>query len=223
MAGTAEVMGTDLSQEALSIFVKVLAPMDDRTIKQALERTALEVRGYKGTAPRLLLRDVLERAGIVSEAEAEELEGIMAWDFAESLADRFGFYNSAGEVVIRRRVSKAVESCELCSGSGWKIEEKDGKSFAEACGCRAVEEVPEISERIAGTVRRLGGWGVLKNIEPDRHAFVRRDFLLEFGRWTKLESFRTGDGGELVNVGKIAAGSTKGETETILDTILRSA
>jgi hypothetical protein len=223
VAGTAEVMGTELSSEALRIFVRALAPLEDATIRNALERTAFEIRGSKGFAPKLLLQDVLDRAGIISEAEADQMDAVLAWDMVERVVARYGFYNVDGDVVLRPLVSKANEKCERCGGQGWTLlGEPGGDRFVKDCVCRMREEVPEISQRIADTVRRLGGWNTLKDISQDRYPFVKREFIAEFTRWTKIESFRASSGGELVAVGKLTDGRGGVDLDSMLEKILRS-
>jgi hypothetical protein len=216
-------MGTELSAEAMRIFVRALAPLEDTVIRNALERTALEVRGKDGFAPKLLLQDVLDRAGIVSEAEAVQLDAILAWDFVERVVTRYGVYNTDGDVVLRPLVSKANEKCERCGGQGWMLlGEPGGDRFVKDCACRTREEVPEVSQRIEDAVRRLGGWNTVKDIAQDRYPFVKREFIAEFMRWTKIESFRGTTGGELVAVGRLTGGSGGVDLDSLLDKILRS-
>jgi hypothetical protein len=215
-------MGTELSSEALRIFVRALASLDDATIRNALERTALEVRGYKGSAPKLLLQDVLDRAGVVTEAEADQMDAVLAWDFVERIVARFGGYNSEGDVVLRALVSKPHPECENCHGKGWMLlGTPGGNRFVKDCNCRSREEVPEIVPRIEDTVRRIGGWNVIKDIAADRYPFVKRDFVAEFLRWTKIESFRSASGGEMLSTGRLVD-SGGGDLDLLLDKILRA-
>jgi hypothetical protein len=217
-------MGTELSSEALRIFVRALAPLGDVTIRNALERTALEVRGKDGFAPKLLLQDVLDRAGIVSEAEADQMDAVLAWDFVEQIAARFCFYDQDGDVVLRAFVSKPKPECENCSGKGWMLlGTPGGTRYVKDCNCRSREEVPEISQRIEDTIRRIGGWSMVKEIPQERYPFVKRDFMAEFARWTKIESFRGSTGGELVAVGKMIESDSGGsDLDSLLDKILRA-
>jgi hypothetical protein len=217
-------MGTELSSEALRIFVRALAPLDDVTIRNALERTALEVRGKNGFAPKLLLQDVLDRAGIISEAEADQMDAVLAWDLVEQVAARFCFYNQDGDVVLRAFVGKPKLDCKRCHGKGMTMHGRlDGDRFVKDCNCRMREEVPVISQRIKDTVRRLGGWNMVKEIPSDRYAFVKRDFMAEFARWTKIESFRGSTGGELVAVGKMIESDAGGDDlGGLLEKILRA-
>jgi hypothetical protein len=40
-------------------------------------------------------------------------------------------------------------------------------------------------------VMRTGGWGTYKDIPAKSFPFVRRDFMVEFGRWVQVERFRS--------------------------------
>lgn len=189
-------MGTELSAEALKIFVHDLAHLPDDDIRRGVQRTRREVKGSNGFAPRLILQDVLDRAGVVTEASAEEMESIAAWDTVTMIADRFlktkiSEDGGRGESVLRRIVGKPLADCPECRGSGRFMREKDGNRFVVDCRCRPVEELPKISDRIEDVVRRLGGWVMFKDIKPSSFPFVRRDFLLEFGKWKKVEAFRS--------------------------------
>lgn len=217
-------MGTELSAEALRIFVRALSPLDDITIRNALERTALEIRGKDGFAPKLLLQDVLDRAGIITEAEADQMDAVLAWDAVEKIAARFGRYDEDGDVVLRPFVSKPKPNCRRCKGKGMTMHGRlDGDRYVRDCDCRTREEVPEISQRIYDAVRRLGGWNAVKDIAAERYPFVKRDFIQEFTRWTKIESFRSSTGNELIAVGKLTGGRSGGsEIEGLLEKILRA-
>jgi hypothetical protein len=217
-------MGTELSEEALKIFTRDLSQLTNEQIRTGLERTRREVRGGKGFAPKLILQDVLERAGVISEEEVESLDAVAAWDEAERLVDRFGFYNGAGDVVLRRRVGKPEKECETCHGEGFTIgmvtykDQRGRESQHQAvkdCNCRSIEELPDISPRLQDVVRRIGGWGVLKDIPPARFPFTRRDFLLEYGRWRKVESL-PGPKGSMLAIGNMAGGSASDLLETLL-------
>jgi hypothetical protein len=194
------------------------------TIRTALERTAVEVRGSKGFAPKLLLQDVLDRAGVISPAEAEDLDGILAWDLAERVADRHGYYDQDGDVVLRPRVSKAKENCKRCHGKGVTMHGRlDGDRFVRDCACKTREEIPAISQRITDSVRRIGGWSAIKDCTQERYPFVKRDFLLEYGRWTKIESFRGQSGGEMISIGQLVEPEAGGnKLDGLLEKILRA-
>jgi hypothetical protein len=210
IAATAEVMGAELTPAGLKIFTRDLALLlTNDQIKQGLERTRREVR-------QLTLQDVLARAGEVTTGEAESLLAVAAWDEAERLVKRYGRYGSDDEVTLRRIVGPAPKDCPTCKGEGHFIREEKGVRFVGICNCRPIEEVPEVSQRLADTVRRIGGWTVLKEVPPSKFPFLRRDFLTEYTRWQKVESIPGSQGGELVVAGSIAGGNAEDFLEQML-------
>jgi len=216
-------MGTELTPEATKIFVHDLASLTDDQIKTGLERTRREVRGSNGFPPKLILQDVLSRAGVLTEDEVESLDAVAAWDEAERVVSRFGWYDSAGEVVLRRRVGPVYKDCTRCEGKGFTVgmekykdihgKESEHQAVAD-CTCREIEEVPEVSQRLLDTVKRIGGWSALKEITPARFPFTRRDFLLEYTRWRKVESL-PGPRGSMLAVGNMVGGNAEDYLETL--------
>lgn len=189
-------MGGALSPAALRIFVMDLAHLPDESIRHGLERTRREVKGSNGFAPRLILQDVLDRAGVVTESSAEEMEGISAWDTVMMIAEKFvkvkiSMDGDRSDPVLRKLVGKPIADCAACKGSGRYLVLKGEDRWVADCPCRPVEVVPMISDRITDVVTRMGGWGMFKDISQRSFPFVRRDFLLEFGRWKKVESYRS--------------------------------
>jgi hypothetical protein len=217
-------MGTELTPEATKIFVHDLASLTDDQIKIGLERTRREVKGKDGFAPKLILQDVLSRAGVMTEDEVESLDAVAAWDEAERIVARFGWHDSSGEVVLRRRVGPLYEDCTRCQGKGFTVgmetykDERGRESEHQVvgyCSCREVEEVPEIAPRLLDTVKRIGGWTALKNISSTRFPFTRRDFLLEYMRWRKVESL-PGPKGSMLTVGNMVGSNAADYLETML-------
>lgn len=211
------------------MFVRVLAPLDDHTIRGALERTAMEVRGDHGFAAKLRIQDVLDRAGVITENEAELLDAVVAWDTAEQVVRRFG-WNDGDQVVLRALVSKPKEDCKRCNGSGMiLLGQPGGDRFVKDCDCRTRVNVPMIDRRIEDTVRRLGGWAALKDLSQDRYPFVKRDFVAEYLRWSKIESLRSASGNEMMAIGEGSdtieldrGGGGKGDLNQLLEKILSS-
>jgi hypothetical protein len=136
-------MGTELSPEALRIFVLDLAHLTDEQIMRGLERTRKEVRGGNGFAPRLCLQDVLDRAGVVSDQEMEDLEAAQAWDTALELVKRFGYWVE-DKVELRPRVTCPDKKCKKCHGAGFTAGEKDAdpKLYGAGKTTRFVDRVP---------------------------------------------------------------------------------
>lgn len=227
-------MGTELSDDALDIFAAELSKLQDRDIRIGLRRVMHEVKGSNGFAPKLILQDVLDRAGVVTEASAEEMEGIAAWDTVTMIASRFlkakvSEDGAIGESVLRRIVGKPLADCPECRGSGRYLREKDGNRFVVDCRCRPVEEVPTVSDRIEDVVRRMGGWVMFKDIKPSSHPFVRRDFMQEFGKWKKVESYRSSlpEGERMLVLGRgenqlAEVSRTPHRLDSMLDTIMRA-
>lgn len=234
MAATAEVMGTELSPEGLEMFAARLARLADRDIRRGLNRVIDEVKGSNGFAPKLILQDVLDRAGVVTEASAEEMEGIAAWDTVTMIASRFlkqkvSMEDGArpGDVVLRRIVGKPLADCPECKGGGRYIKQVGDDRFVVDCTCRPVEEIPQISDRIEDVVRRMGGWVMFKDIKPSSHPFVRRDFMQEFGKWKKVESYRSSlpEGERMLVLGRgenqlAEVSRTPHRLDSMLDTIM---
>ena len=110
---TAEVMGTEVSTEALKFWVNVLWDLDDGVIQNALLRCCREMRGKNGFPPTLTIADVLDRAGVVVESEADEAEWQVAWDVAVRHASKHIVSNPEGEYEERHYFGETTSIPEL--------------------------------------------------------------------------------------------------------------
>lgn len=236
VADTAEVMGTQISPGALRIFVQDLAHLPDENIRQGLERTRREVKGSNGFPPRLILQDVLDRAGVISPADAESMEATAAWDMVMDVVERFvkvkrsedGSKPADSDVVLRRIVGKPLADCVNCEGKGMKlVRREDMSQWVVPCDCKPVVEIPAMSDRLLDVVRRMGGWVTFYAIPAKSFPFVRRDFMLEFGKWQKVENYRSAlpAGESMLAIGngekRLAIGDgTPHKLDGLLDSIL---
>lgn len=184
-------MGDDISPERIEALLKDLANLDDAVVHRGLVTIARKAKSRNGFAHKLVLADIIEAAGVVLESEGEELAAIAAFDHAVYCADKFGRSDGDGGIMLGRRVRIPDVSCELCEGRGLvvKMNEK-GNRWAEDCPCKIIEPAPEVSERVLIVVMRLGGWVRFKNIHPDKHPFMRKDFLTEYVRHNRLERYK---------------------------------
>jgi hypothetical protein len=158
VAATVEAMGTELSAPALNLFVTDLLPLADEAIVRALTRSRREIRGKNGFPPTLTIADVLDRAGVVTEAEVEDSQCRAAWDLVQQYISRHVVRDSEGIYVERDFV-----------------------------GNRGRVPMPELSQRIRDTVRRVGGWRVLVNPSEDDLPHVQRRFYEEYRAWAATE------------------------------------
>lgn len=97
ITATAEVMGTELSPSALALFVTDLEKLPIESVAGALVRCRREMRGKNAFPPTLTIADVLDRAGVVVESEAEDAEWQVAWEVAVSHASKYIVSNPEGE------------------------------------------------------------------------------------------------------------------------------
>jgi hypothetical protein len=183
-------MGTEISPEAIEVFAYDLSHLPDADIKRGLERCRREVKGTGGFAPRLILQDVLERAGDVTEGDAKQLEAECAWDVLMVLVEKFARRSECDEVVLRRSVGKPSPECSKCHGEGMFFVVEGGAQKVSRCDCRVIVEVPDIETRTAAVVRSMGGWGTFKDIPTKSFPFVKRDFLAEYGKQEKTEKYK---------------------------------
>lgn len=191
LGATAGAMGTELSPESLKVMALDLCHLEDRQIDVALARCRRESISSNGYPPKLVLGDILKKAGLVMGDEAESVEGVAAWDEAVKLAEKFGRPVGDG-IELRRFVNPPLADCPLCTGSGMVVKAHGSSNVASVCSCKVVEEVPDVPERLKDSVARLGGWVKLKAIPPEAFPFRRRDFLAEYARWAKVsESAKT--------------------------------
>lgn len=168
VTATVEAMGSELSAPALNLFVEDLSSLSDDAIVHALARCRREIRAKNGFPPTLTIADVLDRAGVVSESEAEAAECRAAWD----LVQRY----------VARHVARNPQGV---------YEERDFE------GNRGRIPKPELPQRIQDTVRRVGGWRVLKNPSEADFPHVQRRFYEEYRAWAATEqASKTLVGGE---------------------------
>jgi len=113
VTATAEVMGTDVSTEALKLWVNALWDLDDGIIQNALLRCCREMRGKNGFPPVLTIADMLDRAGVVVESETEDAEWQVAWDVAVRHASKYIITNPEGEYEERRYFGETIVIPEL--------------------------------------------------------------------------------------------------------------
>ena len=110
---TAEVMGTEVSTEALKLWVNALWNLDDGVIEKALRRCCREMRGKNGFPPTLTIADVLDRAGVVVESEAEDTEWQVALDVAVRHASKYIVSNPEGEYEEKHYFGETIVIPEL--------------------------------------------------------------------------------------------------------------
>jgi hypothetical protein len=79
LCATTEVMGTELSAAALSLFVEDLAALPIEVIAQALGRCRREIHGKNGFPPTMTIADVLDRAGISTPEQEVSAAADLAW------------------------------------------------------------------------------------------------------------------------------------------------
>jgi hypothetical protein len=190
---TANAMGSDVSS-SLTVMTADIGKLQvtREQLAHALYRCRTEIRGTGGFAPRLTTPDIMERMGIVVGDEADKLDAVAAWDLVVEVAQKHAKHRD-GSWSLRPLVSAPKIDCADCSGSGITFREKEvdtiqGKRperLASICQCKIALAVPDISDRVRDTVRRMGGWGTF--VEIDKHHFVKKEFMLEFTRWSKVE------------------------------------
>ena len=155
-------MGTELSAPALSLFVEDLSQLSDDGIVRGLKRCRREIRGKNGFPPVLTIADVLERAGVITQAEIEESECRAAWDEMQRYVSRHVVRDPHGTYIERDFV-----------------------------GNRGSVPTPSLSQRIRDTVRRVGGWRAVVNPAEDDFPHVQRRFYEEYRAWDAI-AYATG-------------------------------
>jgi len=113
VTATVEVMGTELSPPALALFVTDLEKVPIESVAGALARCRREIRGRNGFPPILTIADVLNRAGVVVESEADEAEWQVAWDVAVRHASKHIVSNPEGEYEERHYFGETTSIPEL--------------------------------------------------------------------------------------------------------------
>ena len=156
VTATAEVMGTELSTPALALFVADLEKLPIESVARALARCRREIRGRNGFPPTLTIADILDRAGIVAESEAEDAEWQAAWDVAVRHANKYIISNPEGEYQEKHYFGETVV-------------------------------IPELSQRIRDSVRRIGGWRTIKCMSNDDFPFVQKRFREAYQAWRAAE------------------------------------
>jgi hypothetical protein len=173
LTATVEVMGIELSEEALDLFVYDLSHLSDEAIAKALARCRREIRPINGFV-RLTIADVLDRAGILQGKQADAAEATIAWDTVTAFAKRH----------IERVPGGGDHDYRVRAASGpidWTDPKKPRSEMIPA---------PELGPRIEDSVRRIGGWATLKGMDESNYAFVKRDFVAEFMAWSGVEAHR---------------------------------
>lgn len=110
---TLEVLGTELSAGALALFVEDLSALPDAAIAHALVRCRRELRGRNGFPPTLTIADILDRAGVVTQAQSEEAEARAAWDALLLYADKHIVRDPHGSYVPKHYFGMTNEIPEL--------------------------------------------------------------------------------------------------------------
>jgi hypothetical protein len=144
VAATAEVMGTELSSTALSLFVNDLAHLPDDVITHALARCRRELRGNNGYPPTLTIADVLERAGVVGESEAEDAEWQVAWDVAVRHASKYIVSNPEGEYEEKHYFGETIDIPKLPQRIGDTVRRIGGW---RALKCITSDDFPFVQKR----------------------------------------------------------------------------
>lgn len=103
---------TPLTTPALFLFVDDLEPLDDKTIQLALTRCRREIGG-NGYAPTLTIKDVLERAGVVTQDEVDAAECRAAWDALLLYAGKYIVANPEGQYGPRHYFDMKTETPDL--------------------------------------------------------------------------------------------------------------
>ena len=154
VTATAEVMGTELSAPALNLFVEDLSQLSDEAIVRGLTRCRRELRGKNGFPAVLTIADVMEKAGVMTQAEIEEAECRAAWDEMQRYVARYVVRDPHGTYVERDFI-----------GNTGRVSK------------------PPLSQRIRDTVRRIGGWCAVVNPAEDDFPHVQRRFYEEYRAW----------------------------------------
>jgi hypothetical protein len=172
VAATAEAMGTELSAEALKVFVHNLWGYPVESIAAALNRCVRELRGRNGFPPVLSVADVLDRLGVVSQSEIDDAECRAAWDLGQEYAEKFVVADCEGNYV-ERDATGPIQTKMV-----------DGKVVRYLSN----KPRPELKQRVRDTVRRVGGWRALKNINEEDYPHVQRRFYDEYRAWQATDA-----------------------------------
>lgn len=181
---TAEAMGTELSPEALKLFAHDLFLLPDDVITQALARCRQEIRGRNGFPPTLTIADVLERTGLVNTVDIVDAAPMAAWDQVVEYARLFVIIDPEGQWV-ERPVSRLVKRVEMVADPMYRRKGEGLVQIGKVSRCRCMsmhisrtEKPPQLEQRLRDTVRRIGGWEVIKRMDPvDDLPFVQRRFF----------------------------------------------
>ena len=106
-------MGTEIDPRALSLFVGDLEPLPDEAIQWALVRCRRELRGKNGFPPTLTIADILDRAGVVSEAATSEAQARASWDALLNYADKYIVSDPEGNYGKRQYFGMTVKTPNL--------------------------------------------------------------------------------------------------------------
>jgi hypothetical protein len=150
-------MGTEIDPRAMRLFVDDLEPLTDEAIQHALVRCRRELRGKNGFPPMLTIADVLDRAGVVSEAETNGAEARAAWDALLRYAEKYIVADPEGDYGPRHYFGMKTD-------------------------------IPKLDQRTLDTLRRIGGWRVVKTMNQDDYPHVQRRFYEEYRAWQATDA-----------------------------------
>jgi hypothetical protein len=196
---TAEAMRTEMSEETLSLWSFDLAHLPDELIEHALARIRREIGGRDGYPPVWTLRDVLDRAGVVNPVGVIAAAPLAAWDQAVEYARLYVINDTEGQWV-ERPITRLVKRVEMIAHPMYR---RKGEGLVQIgkiwiCRCMPVhtsrtEKLPKLDQRLRDTVRRIGGWGAIKRMDPVHDLpFVQRRFAMAYEAWEVCEQLSTG-------------------------------
>ncbi len=182
---TAAVIGAELEAVALARMAEQLSvyPLEDLT--RALNLAERECKG------KLPLKDILDRLGVASSTALDKGNAVAAWDIVLNLkkyhlrpisgAEGEGQYGLFPAFVNDFSVfPNCATLADLVDASKAAAEQ----SGVEWKGVPAKKiPVPEISERIQDTVRLLGGWARIAQMDSVNVQWVQRDFYEHYESW----------------------------------------
>ena len=180
-----------MSAETLDLWVYDLAHLPNEVIAHALARVRREIKGRDGFKPVWALCDVLDRAGVVNTAAVEDAEARVAWDAVLDFSKKYISKDSEGSFYVKAKIRRTGEvriEPERVTNGLVQIGRR------QVCNCRPVHIVetigiPDLGPRIIDSLRRIGGWTVIIQMDPTRdQPHVQRRFFEEFRSWQASEA-----------------------------------